>query len=59
MKLMSFGLLAGGWVIVVAATWLLHVPLVRTLFVIAGSAIQVMGLVLAVRAHKMSSSEKG
>jgi len=50
MKLLGFLLLLSGWGIVVAALALLHgggVPV----FVIAGFAIEVVGLVLVLRAH--------
>lgn len=59
MKLMSFVLLAGGWVIVVAALWLLHTPPARIAFVIAGVAVQVLGLVFAVRTHRIVDGERG
>jgi len=50
MKLLGFLLLLSGWGIVVAALALLHGAGVPG-FVIAGFAIEVLGLVLVLRAH--------
>ena len=50
MKLLGFLLLLSGWGIVVAALALLHGGAVPA-FVIAGVAIEVVGLVLVLRAH--------
>ena len=50
MKLLGFLLLVSGWGIVVSALALLHGAGVSG-FVIAGLAIEVLGLVLVLRAH--------
>lgn len=50
MKLLGFLLLLSGWGIVVAALALLHGARVSG-FVAAGFAIEVLGLVLVLRAH--------
>lgn len=50
MKLLGFILLPSGWGIVVAALALLHSRSVPA-FVIAGIAVEVLGLVLVIRAH--------
>lgn len=50
MKLLGFLLLVSGWGIVVAALALLHGAGVAG-FIIAGVAIEVLGLVLVLRAH--------
>jgi hypothetical protein len=59
MKFMSFAFLAGGWVIAVAALWLLHSPASRDLFLLAGVAVQALGLVFAVRSHRIPYMDRG
>jgi len=50
MKLLGFGLLLAGWAISIAAVALLAAAL-RTVFVLAGMGVEVLGLILAIRAH--------
>lgn len=50
MKLLGFGLLLAGWAISIAAVALLAAGL-RTVFVLAGMGVEVLGLILAIRAH--------
>jgi len=50
MKLLGFLLLLSGWGIVVAALALLHGGAVPA-FVSAGFAVEILGLVLVLRAH--------
>ncbi|HZR67097.1 MAG TPA: hypothetical protein VFA85_18295 [Terriglobales bacterium] len=50
MKLLGFLLLLSGWAIVIAALILLHGGAVSA-FLIAGVAVEVVGLVLVARAH--------
>ncbi len=59
MKLAGFLLLVAGWVIVVAALLLLPSAASRAAFVLAGIAVQVLGLVLAVRSHRILDVERG
>lgn len=59
MKLAGLLLLASGWVIVVAAIALLPAPGSRAAFVFAGLTVQVWGLVVAVRAHRVVDVERG
>ncbi len=59
MKLAGFLLLAAGWAIVVTALVLLPSAASRVMFVLAGSAVQVLGLVLAVRSHRVLDVERG
>jgi type IV secretory pathway TrbL component len=59
MKLAGFLLLLSGWVIVIAAIVLLPIAGSRAVFVLAGLAVQVLGLVLAVRAHRLVDIERG
>lgn len=59
MKLAAFLLLAAGWGIVVAALFLLSSPGPRMAFVLAGIAVQILGLVLAIRSHRILDLERG
>lgn len=58
MKLTGFLLLAAGWVIVVAAVLLLPSARSRSAFAWAGIAVEVLGLVLALRSHRALDPEK-
>jgi hypothetical protein len=51
MKIAGFLLLTAGWAIVMAAVALLPSPGARVAFVLAGVAVELFGLALAVRAH--------
>lgn len=51
MKLAGFLLLVAGWVIVLSAVVLLHSAAAQTIFVLAGIAVELLGLSLVVRAH--------
>ena len=57
MKLAGFLLLVAGWAIVVAAVALLPAPGTRIAFVLAGMAVELFGLTLAVRAHLVLQAE--
>jgi hypothetical protein len=59
MKPAGFLLLVAGWAIVVAALLLLPSAASRVAFVLAGIAVQVLGLVLAVRSHRVLDVERG
>ena len=59
MKPAGFLLLVAGWAIVVAALLLLPSAPSRAAFVLAGIAVQVLGLVLAVRSHRVLDVERG
>jgi hypothetical protein len=52
MKLLGFLLLASGWAIALAAVILLKTLPQRSVFVIAGIGVEVLGLMLVVRAHQ-------
>lgn len=56
MKVLGFLLLLAGWFLVLAALEMLAAATPRALFVIAGFGIEVLGLVLAFRAH-LSTNE--
>lgn len=59
MKLTGFLLLISGWGIVVAALLILPAASPRAAFVLAGIVVQVLGLVLAVRSHRVLDVERG
>jgi hypothetical protein len=58
MKLGGFLLLLSGWGIVVTALTLLHTS-VLTVFVLAGVAVEILGLVLVARAHLPVREDNG
>lgn len=58
MRLLGFLLLVAGWVIVVAAVMLLALATPRTGFVLAGTAVELLGLVLMVRSHVPAHGER-
>lgn len=58
MKLAGFLLLLAGWVIVVAAVILLIPANARTIFVIAGVAVEIVGLTLVIRSNPLAVGEK-
>ncbi len=51
MKLIGFLLLVGGWIIVLTAVILLRSASPRVGFVLAGMAVEILGLVLVFRSH--------
>ena len=53
MKLAGFLLLLAGWGIALAAVALLKAE-PRTAFVLAGTAVELLGLILVARQHKIS-----
>ena len=58
MKLMGFLLLGAGWLIVVAAVAMLRAAASMAAFVLAGVAVEALGLALAFRAHMLRREEK-
>lgn len=59
MRIAGFLLLTAGWVIVIAAILLLHFPVSTAGFLLAGIAIQILGLVFAIHSHRVMKSEGG
>jgi len=51
MKLLGFLLLVAGWLIVLSALVLLASGGLRVAFVLAGAGVEILGLVMVVRAH--------
>jgi len=51
MKLVGFLLMLAGWFLVLAALEMLGTPVPRALFVLAGFAVEVLGLALVFRAN--------
>ena len=58
MKLMGFLLLGAGWLIVLAAVAMLPTAASMAAFVLAGVAVEALGLALAFRAHMIWREEK-
>jgi len=59
MKLAALLLLISGWAIVVAALPLLRGLTQEAVFALAGMGVEILGLVLLVRAHLPSHGEEG
>jgi hypothetical protein len=57
MKLAGFLLLVAGWAIVVSAIALLPAAGPRGAFVVAGVAVELLGLAIAVRSHLVLEAE--
>jgi hypothetical protein len=58
MKIAGFLLLLAGWALILAAIALLPRTSVRALFLLAGSGVETLGLVLFMRSH-LSPKEDG
>lgn len=54
MKVLGFALLVSGWMIVLSAIVLLARDPARAAFVLAGIGVEVVGLVLVIRAHPVA-----
>ncbi len=59
MKAVGFLMLLAGWFLVLAAIVLFASPPLRGAFVLAGVAVEVLGLILAFRSHLIPREEKG
>jgi sugar phosphate permease len=51
MKVVGFLMLPAGWFLVLAAIVLFAAPSLRAAFVLAGIAVEILGLILAFRSH--------
>jgi hypothetical protein len=58
MKAVGFLLLLAGWFLVLAAIVLFAAPPMRAVFVLAGVAVEGLGLTLAFRSHLNPREEK-
>ncbi len=58
MKLIGFLLLLAGWLLTLAALEMLHSPTPRACFVLAGVAVEILGLALVFRANLTSSEAR-
>jgi len=58
MKILGFLLLLAGWSIVLTAVALLMAGAPRAAFVLAGIGVEIVGLVLVIRAHPVSQGER-
>jgi hypothetical protein len=59
MKALGFLMLLSGWFLVLAAIVLFAPPALRIAFVLAGVAVEALGLTLAFRSHLIPREEKG
>ncbi len=57
MKLAGFLLTAAGWGLVLTALALLPSQAARTGFVLAGFAVEILGIILTARAHRVVHEE--
>jgi hypothetical protein len=58
MKFVGFLMLLAGWFLALAAVVLFAAPPMRASFVLAGVAVEALGLILAFRAHLIPREEK-
>jgi hypothetical protein len=58
MKVLSLLLLLAGWFLVVSAVVLLALPISRAGFVLAGIAVEALGLIFLFRSHAIPREEK-
>lgn len=54
MKAIAFFMMPAGWFLVIAALAMLRTFAAQSLFVAAGSGVEIMGLVLFARAHMVA-----
>jgi hypothetical protein len=59
MKLAGLLLLLAGWAIVLASLVVLTSGIVQNCFIVAGVGVEVIGLVLVIRAHPVLRGERG
>ena len=59
MRAVGFLLLLAGWFLVLASVVLLGGPASRAVFVFAGLAVEVLGLVFFFRSHSIPRGKKG
>ena len=57
MKILGFVLLVSGWTIVLTAVALLIEDVPRAVFVLAGIGVEIVGLMLLIRAHPARRGE--
>jgi hypothetical protein len=58
MKVLGFLMLLAGWFLALAAIVLFAAPPLRAAFVLAGIAVEALGLILAFRSHLIPREEK-
>jgi hypothetical protein len=59
MKVLGFLMLLAGWFLVLAAIVLFASLPLRAVFVLAGIAVEALGLIFAFRSHLIPREEKG
>jgi hypothetical protein len=57
MRVAGFLLLLAGWALVLTALAILPSAVTRTGFVLAGFGVEVLGLILAARAHRVPAGD--
>jgi hypothetical protein len=58
MKAAGFSLLFAGWLIIIVAILLLPAATVRDVFILAGFAVEILGLFLAIQGHLTATRER-
>jgi hypothetical protein len=58
MKFLGFLMLFAGWLLVVAALAILPPAALRSIFILAGVGVEIIGLALAVRSHPILRGEE-
>ena len=58
MNVLGFLMLLAGWFLAVAAIVLFGAPPLRAAFVLAGVAVEALGIILAFRSHLVPREEK-
>lgn len=59
MKLVGFFLLLAGWAIVLAALGVIGSGVPLTAFILSGTGVEILGLVLVIRSHLIRRHEDG
>jgi hypothetical protein len=59
MKIAGFLLLLAGWLLALAAVVLLRPGPAQNAFVLAGVAVEILGLILAARSHLVFRGDRG
>lgn len=58
MKAAGFLMLVAGWLLVLSAVVLFSAPTLRSAFVLAGMAVEALGVVFAFRSHLIPREDK-
>jgi hypothetical protein len=58
MKAVGFLMLVAGWLLVLSAVVLFAAPALRSAFVLAGMAVEALGVIFAFRSHLIPREDK-